>query len=84
MNQSTNRSIHELLADRDLIQAALNRAAREALQRHARDGQPIAVWRDGKVVWVPAEELLAKFPEDAPSANGAAPPNGQPEAGTKE
>jgi hypothetical protein len=80
MSEQTGKSIHELFADRDLITAALNRGAREALMRHARDGHPVATWRDGKVVWVPAEELLAQFPDDAPPRNGAPPKNDQPGA----
>lgn len=39
------------------IDQALSRAARKARQDHRRAGLPLAVWRDGKTVWVPAEEL---------------------------
>ena len=34
--------------------------------RHKRLGNPIVVWRDGKVVWVPAEEI--QVPDDATEA----------------
>jgi hypothetical protein len=76
MSEQSGKSIHELFADRDLITAAINRGVREALLKHARDGQTVATWRDGKVVWVPAEELLAQFPDAGPP-NGL-PPNDQP------
>ena len=39
------------------IEAAMGKAVREALRRHKLLGESIAVWRDGKVVIVPAEEI---------------------------
>ncbi len=39
------------------IDAALERAGRQALLLHKRAGQPVVVWRDGQVVWVPPEEI---------------------------
>jgi hypothetical protein len=66
MQQNANRSIREKLADRELIQNALKRAAREAVLSHARAGNPVAVWRDGKVVWIPPEEILAEYSQPTP------------------
>ena len=43
----------------DQFDAAVERAVRLALEEHARDGFPIVIWRDGTVVTVPAEEILA-------------------------
>jgi hypothetical protein len=63
-----------LLGDDRLIDAAIARAAREAVLQHARAGYPVATMRDGKVVWIPPEEILARFA--APPA-----PNGKAEAG---
>jgi hypothetical protein len=39
------------------IDRALVKAVREALAVHKRLGHPIAAWRDGKVVWIPPEEI---------------------------
>ena len=39
------------------VVAALRRAARKALLEHKRDGHPIASWKDGEVVIIPAEEI---------------------------
>jgi hypothetical protein len=39
------------------IDSALQQAVREALIRHKKLGNPVAVWRDGKVVIVPPEEI---------------------------
>jgi hypothetical protein len=36
---------------------ALEAAVEEVIEDHAREGLPLYIWRDGKVVAVPAEEL---------------------------
>ena len=55
------RPIADLLADQQLMTAALGRAVREALMQHAQAGQSVAIWHEGKVTWVPAKELLARL-----------------------
>jgi hypothetical protein len=40
---------------------ALRAAVNKAIEEHAREGLPMYVWRDEKVVAVPAEELLKKI-----------------------
>jgi hypothetical protein len=40
---------------------------REAVRQHKRMGQPLAVWRDGKVVWLSAEEVEAENRDKPPS-----------------
>ena len=46
------------IEERALI--AFRVAVRKAIEEHAREGLPMYVWRDGKVVAVPAKELLEK------------------------
>jgi len=41
--------------ERVLEAAAL--AVKEALSDHKRAGNPIAEWREGRVVWIPPEEI---------------------------
>jgi hypothetical protein len=36
---------------------ALEAAVEKVIEEHAREGLPLYIWRDGKVVAVPAEEL---------------------------
>jgi uncharacterized protein YacL (UPF0231 family) len=36
---------------------ALKKAVAEAIAEHKRAGHPIAVWRDGKVVHIPADQI---------------------------
>ena len=40
------------------ILKAMREAVREALLRHKRLGNPVAVWHEGRVVWLAPEELL--------------------------
>ena len=44
----------ELLAR---IEKALAESVREALIRHKREGNPVATWRDGQVVWVDPDDI---------------------------
>lgn len=46
------------------IEAILRRAVREALLRHKRAGNPVAVWRDGKVVLLQPKEILLEANDD--------------------
>lgn len=43
--------------DEKKVTAALQRAVKAAIERHRRLGNPICVWKDGKVVWLSPEEL---------------------------
>ena len=40
-----------------IIEAGAREAIAQAIERHRRLGQSIAVWKDGKVVIVPPEEI---------------------------
>ena len=48
------------------IEKILQRAVNHALTKHKRLGNPIAIWKDGKVVIVPAEEIVIS-PESSDS-----------------
>jgi hypothetical protein len=50
-----------------VIEEALQRAVRHALLMHKHLGNPIATWKDGKVVIVPPEEIV--IPSDASETN---------------
>jgi hypothetical protein len=55
--QGSRLSPSERADDLDLIERALRAAVRDALQRHKRDGDPVAVWREGRVVWLQPDEI---------------------------
>ncbi len=54
------KDVASILQDDALVGGALTKAAHQTIQQHKKDGRPLAMWRDQKVVWVPAEELEAK------------------------
>jgi hypothetical protein len=60
-----------LPADVEALEAAIQAAVREALARHKQAGNPIAVWENGQVEWIAADQIdLAAF--DAAMGNPAA------------
>jgi hypothetical protein len=61
MNERAGSSIQDLLLDHAVIQAALRRAFQEAVRKHVQAGLPMAAWQGGKVVWIPAEEILDRL-----------------------
>jgi hypothetical protein len=50
-------AVDERFQDVALIEQAVKRAVREALLRHKQAGNPIAIWRDGGVVWIKPEDI---------------------------
>jgi hypothetical protein len=49
--------IDEALADKESIKAVVAAAVREAVLKHKLAGNPIVGMRDGKMVWIPPEEI---------------------------
>jgi hypothetical protein len=47
----------ERLRDVTLIEQALAQAVREALHRHKQAGNPVAVWRNGRTVWIGPDDI---------------------------
>jgi hypothetical protein len=54
-NGSLKRSIHLLNLK---AEKALKQAVVKTIRDHARTGDPVVIWRSGKVVRVPANRLL--------------------------
>ncbi len=46
-----------LIAEAEAVDKAVRSAVWHALLNHKRAGNPIASWRDGKVVLIPAEDI---------------------------
>jgi hypothetical protein len=57
MRNGREKTIPEMMRDNDLHFGAMTEAIHETVREHKLLGQPIVVWRDGKVVWVPPEEI---------------------------
>ena len=61
----TREERREILAHRtDLITAAITEAVARAIEQHRRLGFPIVIWRDGRVVEVPPEEIPPYTPPE--------------------
>ena len=50
-------NIEEIIDDDAAIQTALDRAFRNAVLEHRRDGVPMVFWENGKIVHVPADQV---------------------------
>ena len=55
------------LSHAEEVEEILRRAVRQALLAHKRAGNPIAVWKEGKVVIIPPEEIEADEPAQSPA-----------------
>ncbi|GAB4289202.1 MAG: hypothetical protein Fur0025_23610 [Oscillatoriaceae cyanobacterium] len=60
MTELNDRRIDEVFAQGVLIDQAIKQAIDKAVWEHQQVGNPVAAWRDGKVVWIPPEELKIK------------------------
>lgn len=48
------------------MEIGVRRGVSKALERHKKLGEAIVIWRDGKVVTIPAEEIIVPpFPDDS-------------------
>ncbi len=56
-----NDHLEAVRARQPEVQAAMDRANRTALLRHARLGEPVSTWRDGQVVWLSPKEVFALY-----------------------
>ena len=54
-NGSLKRSVHLVSVK---AEKALKKAVAKTIRDHARTGDPVVIWRNDKVVWVPAKQLL--------------------------
>ena len=64
----TMREDLSIFEDNKQISQAMGKAVQDALRMHKLLGQPIVIWRDGKVVWVPPEEI--ELEENGHGKNG--------------
>ena len=55
--RSVSPDIDRIFEDGTAVDRAFDRAVRDALRMHKRAGNPIAIWKDGKVVWISASKI---------------------------
>jgi hypothetical protein len=58
------KDIGKIFEEGVAIDRALRKAVREALRRHKLLGNPVAVCRDDKVVWIAPEDIPDAFDDD--------------------
>jgi hypothetical protein len=65
MRRSSNRkNVMEEMPLDIMAEKALREAVAEAIAEHKLRGHPIVVWRDGKVVSIPPEEIVVTAKRD--------------------
>jgi hypothetical protein len=57
MQPEQTKDIREIFREGSAIDEAVKKAAAQALRMHKLLGNPVAEWRDGKVVWVRPEDI---------------------------
>jgi hypothetical protein len=70
MSTTKRNKAHEWLTDTEAMEKAMGEAIQDALREHKLLGYPIVVWKDGKVTWIPPEEIELESEKNGP-ANGA-------------
>jgi hypothetical protein len=64
MVKKTTAEIVAMFRHPDAIRKAMERGIRRAVWEHKQLGNPICVWRDGKVVWLQPHEIDIEPPDD--------------------
>jgi hypothetical protein len=49
--------IGRIIREGTLVDEAIRKATRDALLTHKKLGQPVVGWKDGQVVWIPADQI---------------------------
>ncbi len=64
MSVAEKKTIDELFREGTEIDNALRKAVQQALLKHKKAGNPVAEWRDGKVVLVSPEDIVVEEKQD--------------------
>jgi uncharacterized membrane protein YbaN (DUF454 family) len=60
MSRKSPDKISAVIANKRKLINALRKAVRETLLKHKLLGKPVAVWKNGRAVWVPAKQIKIK------------------------
>ena len=63
MRRKSGKDIGKIFAEGTLIDEAMKRSVREAIRQHRLAGVPMVVWRDGRIMHIPAEQLEKELEE---------------------
>jgi hypothetical protein len=62
---SDTRTPAERVDDIPSILRALKESVQDALRQHKRDGYPVAVWRNERVMWIQPEDIPDDMPDES-------------------
>lgn len=57
--------VGRMILEGTLVDEAIRKGVEDALRLHKKLGRPVAGWKDGKAVWIPAEEIEVDDEPDA-------------------
>jgi hypothetical protein len=57
MKKPKPKDITKIFLEGTLLDEAFAKGVRDALRQHKLAGNPVAEWRDGKVVWIQPEDI---------------------------
>ncbi len=63
---SADRTIDPRFLDHKAIEGAMRRAVQRAVWEHKQLGDPIYALKDGRMQWIPPEEIDVEKPRDEP------------------
>ena len=68
MNEYLPGELHQRITEVEAMEAAIQDAVNDALREHKRLGLPIVESREGRAVWIPADEIeIDNRPEGSPA-----------------
>lgn len=54
---SMRRSVNKWMSLQDKAEEALKKAVRQVVQQHKKTGRPLAVWKDGRAVFISPDSV---------------------------
>ena len=54
---SGKRKVSKEMTLTQKAELALKAAVKKTMAEHKKRGEPVAVWKDGKAIWLPADEI---------------------------
>lgn len=67
MTTEAKPDVEKLFAESRPIDEAMSRAVRGAIERHKQAGKPMAVWANGKTVWIDPAQVNQEDKDNPPS-----------------
>jgi len=69
MKEKKPVDIERMIRESTLVDEAIRLAIQDAMRLHKKLGDPVVGWKDGQVVWVPADQI--ELDEEPPAQEDA-------------